>query len=91
MNLVQSPLFKRAYKKLYPIQRKIVDEQIKRLMVTPEIGTVKKQDLQGIYAHKFSVADRMYMIAYTFDPITMKLIMLGIHENFYRDLKSYLR
>lgn len=31
------------------------------------------------------------LLAYTYDPQTLKLILLGVHENFYRDLKKSLK
>lgn len=90
MNIEQKPMFKKAYKKLYPPQKKIVNEQIKKIAADPLIGTQKKQDLNDVFVHKFKMADRQYLLAYMFDPSTLTLIFLGVHENYYRDLKRRL-
>lgn len=88
MKLLQSPLFKKNYKKLHPNQKNSVKEEIKKIVANPLIGEEKKQDLKGVYVHKFKINSQLYLLAYTFDPITLTLLMLGVHENFYRDLKN---
>lgn len=90
MNLEQTPLFKRNYKKLHANQQKCVKEEIKKIVADPTIGEEKKQDLAGIFVHKFMMTNQLYLLAYSFDPVTLKLVMLGVHENFYRDLKGYI-
>lgn len=90
MEIVQSPLFKRAYKKLHGQELKTTNMAIKSIMANPEIGNEKKQDLAGIRVYKFKVSNKQFLLAYSFDPVTLKLIMLGVLENFYRDLKNYL-
>ena len=90
MILKQKPMFKRAYKKLYPNQKKLVDMAIKELMQNPNLGVQKKQDLQDVFVYKFKVLDREFLLAYMFDPETLTLVFLGVHENYYRDLKRRL-
>lgn len=90
MNIEQKPMFKKAYKKLYPPQKKIVNEEIKKISADPGIGVQKKQDLQNVFVHKFKMSDCQYLLAYMFDPETLTLIFLGVHENYYRDLKRRL-
>lgn len=90
MEIEQKPLFKRTYKKLYPAQKKIVNEEIRKIAANPEIGVQKKQDLKDVFVHKFKMEDRQYLLAYMFNPITLTLIFLGVHENYYRDLKRRL-
>lgn len=91
MNLEQTSLFKRNYKKLHEKQKSRVKEEIGKILADPTIGEEKKQDLAGVFVHKFTMTNQLYLLAYSYDPITMKLIMLGVHENFYRDLKGYIR
>ena len=87
MDIQQSLEFRKAYKKLHDRIKTAVDDEIRKIIVNPEIGVEKKQDLRGVYVHKFKIQNRQYLLAYTFDPKTLTLLMLGIHENFYRDLK----
>lgn len=91
MNIVQKLPFKQAYKKLFPHQKFIVDQEIRKICANPDIGIPKKQDLQGVYVHKFKINSQLYLLAYSFDPITLRLILLGVHENFYRNLKITLK
>lgn len=83
-------MFKRAYKKLYPQQKKLVDLAIKEIIENPSIGTQKKQDLKDIFIYKFKVLDRQFLLAYMFDPETLTLVFLGVNENYYRDFKKIL-
>lgn len=91
MELQITSVFKKTFKKLHDRQKQAIKEEIKRLMEDPTIGEEKKQDLKGIYVHKFNIDTQLYLLAYTFDPITLKLVMLGVHENFYRSLKNFLK
>lgn len=90
MQLLQKPMFKRAYKKLTPKQQARVKEEIKLIIAEPTIGVEKKQDLKGIFVHKFKISTQQYLLAYMFDPETLTLIFVGVHENYYRNLKNYL-
>lgn len=88
MDILQKPSFKRVYKKLHDNQRPAVNNAIKDLINDPTIGEEKKGDLVGIRVHKFQIQNQLYLLAYTFDPDTMTLILLGVHENFYKELKK---
>ena len=87
MEILQSLEFRKAYKKLHSNIRSVVNEQIRLIFENPNIGEEKKQDLQGIFVHKFKINNLLYLIAYTFDSSNLTLLTLGTHENFYRDLK----
>ena len=88
MEIFQSLEFRKAYKKLHGNVKQAVNEEIRKIAADPMIGTEKKQDLRGVYVHKFKIKAQQYLLAYTFDPETLTLLMLGVHENFYRDLKK---
>ena len=90
MQITQSPLFKRTYKKLKAKELTTTNAAIKAIAENPLLGSEKKQDLAGIRVYKYKVSSKQFLLAYSFDPVTLKLIMLGVHENFYRDLKTYL-
>ena len=88
MNIVQSPYFRRSYKRLHANQLTAVNAAIKRVASEPSCGEEKKGDLTGVHVHKFRVQDQLYLLAYEHDVNTLYLLAIGIHENFYRDLKK---
>ncbi|MBF0354665.1 MAG: type II toxin-antitoxin system RelE/ParE family toxin [Alphaproteobacteria bacterium] len=47
----------------------------------------KKGDLAGVYVYKFQCVAQRFLLAYEYDPATRLLLLVGTHENFYRDLK----
>lgn len=85
-----SPLFKRQKKKLTKEVIRVLDEEIKKLINYPQNGEAKRGDLQGVYVYKFKVNRQEILLAYEFDNDRLYLIMIGYHENFYRNLKSYI-
>ena len=87
MEIFQTLTFRQSYKKLHLNVRSVVNEQIQQVVENPNIGEEKKQDLQGVFVHKFKVFNQLYLLAYTFDETSLTLLNLGVHENFYRDLK----
>lgn len=88
ISVKQMPRFKRAYKKLHKKQRLHVDQAIRTIMKNPEAGQQKKGDLADIFVYKFKVQDQSFLLAYEWFPKTRILHALGVHENFYRDLKN---
>ena len=86
----QSAFFARAFKKLHKNQRNAVRLEVQKLVDNPNLGTQKKQDLSDVFVHKFKINNQLFLLAYTFEPETLDLIVLGVHENFYRDLKNYI-
>ena len=87
--VLQPPLFKRQKNKLHKWQISKLDEEVRRIIANPKIGQLKKGELAGIYVHKFKLKKDLLLLAYSFDPNSRTLIMLGSHENFYRELKKY--
>ncbi len=87
MQVLQQNSFKRAYKKLHPQQKQVVNEAVLTVCNNPKLGEQKKGDLAEIYVYKFSHQTQLFLLAYSFDPATLTLILLGTHENFYRELK----
>ena len=86
---VQTPTFKKAVKKLKPNQKKELDAAVKVLMAKPTIGELKKGDLAFLRVHKFKMNKQLTLLGYSFDDgtLTLELMALGSHENFYRDIK----
>ncbi|RJX30182.1 MAG: type II toxin-antitoxin system RelE/ParE family toxin [Oxalobacter sp.] len=87
IQVYQSTLFKRAYKRLHPKQKADVDSAVNEIVRDPTLGEGKKGDLAGVYVHKFKCNGQETLLAYEYDPATRLLLLLGSHENFYRDLK----
>ena len=87
VQVLQSAMFKRAYKRLHPHQKADVDDAVGSIVLDPTIGQAKKGDLAGVFVYKFKSNAQLILLAYEYDPETRMLLLLGSHENFYRDLK----
>ena len=87
VQVLQSAMFKRAYKRLHPHQKADVDDAVASIVQDPTIGQAKKGDLAGVFVYKFKSNAQLILLAYEYDPKTRMLLLLGSHENFYRDLK----
>ena len=90
MKIIQSPLFYRTVKKFKKNEKKNLDNQIKRIVENPNIGVQKSGALKEIFVHKFKVKTLQYLLAYRKNREQIELIMIGPHENYYRDLQKYL-
>ena len=91
MKVFQSRSFEGKIKKFSKAQKLELDEQINQIVEDPSIGTEKKGDLRGIYIHKFKIKTTQYLLAYRFADENLELIMIGPHQNYYRDLKKYIK
>lgn len=83
----QSAMFRRAYKKLHPNQKADVDDAVIDIVQNPILGEAKTGDLANIFVYKFKCNGQLTLLAYKYDPQNRFLLLLGSHENFYRDLK----
>ena len=97
MNLSRLQLFEILQHKIG-----IPDKTLKRIPDVvcddPEIGELKVGDLAGIRVHKFRFSRQEYLIAYRApkDDVPVEFLVIdfyqvGAHENFYAELKQYLR
>lgn len=88
MRVLVTPTFDRIAKKLHKQQKAVLDEAVRNIAANPVIGEEKIGDLAGIRVYKFVLSNQPILLAYRiFDQNTVKLLALGPHENFYRDLK----
>ena len=88
MPLLVTPTFSRAVKKLRPGQKAELDEAVRTIAGDPALGEAKVGDLAGVRVFKFRLNNQLCLLAYSqVDEETVKLLALGSHENFYRDLK----
>ncbi len=91
MKIYQSRIFENKIKKFSKQEKGILDEEIKKIIENPFVGEEKKGDLRGVYIHKFTIKPIQYLLSYRMINDGLELIMIGPHENYYRDLKSYLK
>jgi mRNA-degrading endonuclease RelE of RelBE toxin-antitoxin system len=91
MKVLQSRSFERKVKKFSKTQKLKLDEQVKLIVEDPAIGSEKKGDLRGICVYKFKMKTIQYLLAYRIVDENFELIMIGPHQNYYRDLKKYLK
>ena len=88
--LYKSPFRKFVKKQTRPLQLAIEDE-IEKIALNPLIGETKKGDLQGFQVHKFNFQRQNLLIAYRVIESDILFYLIGSHENFYRELKRYLK
>lgn len=72
-------------------EKDALDREVRKIAEDPGIGEEKKGDLKGVFIHKFKLKENLYLLAYRKIGADLELIMIGLHENYYRDLKGYLR
>jgi len=89
MQVIQTRQFKQSIKKLSAKQKQELDQAVKTVMNNPYVGQQKKGDLDFLWVYKFHMNNQLTLLAYSYEEqiITLTLLALGSHENFYRDLK----
>jgi len=91
MKVIQSRSFEKKVKRFRKQDKKILDKQIQRILDNSAIGQEEKGDLRGVFIHKFKIQTIQYLLSYRFVGDALELIMIGAHENYYKDLKTYLK
>ena len=91
MKIYQSRSFEKRVQKFNKAEKLKLDSEIIQIIQNPSIGTEKKGDLRGIFVHKFNLFHQLYLLAYRFSSDSLELIMIGPHQNYYRDLKTHLK
>ncbi|HIJ85742.1 MAG TPA: type II toxin-antitoxin system RelE/ParE family toxin [Magnetococcales bacterium] len=89
MRILQSCLFKNAVKRLHANQKCDLDEAVRAIAADPVIGEAKVGDLAGVRVFKFKMTHQSTLLAYEYEDAegSLRLLALGSHENFYRNLK----
>jgi mRNA-degrading endonuclease RelE of RelBE toxin-antitoxin system len=88
--VLQTRTFANNKKKLHKNQVRELDDVIFKILNDPEVGEQKKGDLLDVYVYKCKITKKLFLVAYQFNKNTLTLLMVGSHENFYRDLKKRL-
>ena len=91
MKIYQSGSFERKVKKFHKNEKSSLDNEIKKIIRDPSVGVEKKGDLKGVFVYKFKIKTALYLLSYRLVADGIELITIGSHENYYRNLKSYLR
>ncbi|WP_153448284.1 type II toxin-antitoxin system RelE/ParE family toxin [Vibrio algicola] len=88
--ILQTPTFKKAVKKLHKNQKLDLDNAVKELMKEPLLGEQKKGDLSFLRVYRFKMVKQLTLLGYSYEDgtVTLELMALGSHENFYRDVKN---
>ena len=73
--------------------RKKLNEVEDEIAIDPSLGEEKEGDLKGIRVYKFKAFDQQILLAYQVNKDKKEVIFVAVggHENFYRDLKKYLK
>ena len=99
--------FKRPFnefvKKAHKPLQLAIEDAVEAVCEKPDIGEEKVGDLAGIWVYKFKFNRLEYLMAYRppseemrrqgddKDKVTIDFYQIGSHENFYADLKRYLK
>lgn len=92
LSIVQSHSFKKAVKKLHKNQKSDLDDAVRAIADNPTLGIQKAGDLSSVRVYKFKMVKQLTLLAYQIDDgeLVLTLLMIGAHENFYRDVKLIL-
>jgi mRNA-degrading endonuclease RelE of RelBE toxin-antitoxin system len=91
MRIFQSRSFEKEVKKMSKSEKDALDREVKRIAEDASLGEKKKGDLKDVLIHKFKFKTTQYLLAYRKVSGDLELVRIGPHENYYRDLKQYLR
>ena len=94
--VVYTPIAEKYFKKLKDKELKnLFKEAIVSVRINPQIGETKSGDLRGIYGLDIYHNRTNYELAYRVSRIENGkmaiIIMAGTRENFYKELKRYMK
>ena len=85
------PRFKKYVEKLPRHLQQVILDAVEDVSADVEAGELKKGDLGEFRVYKFKMARQLILIAYKIENDSIVLYQAGPHENFYKDLKKYLK
>ncbi len=92
MRIIQSRTFEKRVGRFRKQEKKVLDKQVRKIVENPAIGQEKRGELRGVFVHKFKIHATQQLLSYRMaDAETLELIMIGPHENYYRDLTTYMK
>ena len=73
-------------------EKSVLDRQVRKIAKEPFVGQERRGELRGVFVHKFKIHATQYLLSYRMaGSSTLELIMIGSHENYYRDVTTYLK
>ena len=92
LSVIQSHSFKKSVKKLHKNQKADLDNAVRSIIENSDLGVQKVGDLASVRVYKFKMLKQLTLLAYQIDDgqLVLTLLMIGTHENFYRDVKLLL-
>ncbi len=91
MSLYYKPAFIKFMKKQSRAFQLAAEDEVLAIADVPGIGDRKKGDLAEFRVHKFKFHRQEYLIAYVDEDKDIVFYAIGTHENFYRELKRYVK
>ena len=91
MKLFYKSPFRQFVKKQSRSFQLVIEDEIENIESNPDVGKAKKGDLSGRKVHKFRFNSQHFLVAYCLRKDEMTFYMIESHENFYRNLKKYLK
>lgn len=97
--------FQQFVKKQHKPLKAAVEDAVEEVLADPSVGEFKKGDLQGVQVFKFKFQRVEYLMAYRMpafaagtgaanleiELLAVDFYKVGSHENFYEELKRYLK
>ena len=91
MRIFQAKSFEKKVKNMSKSEKDALDLEIKLIAEDSNLGEGKKGDLKDVFVHKFKLNTTQYLLAYRKVGGDLELVTIGPNENYYRDLKQYLK
>jgi hypothetical protein len=91
MDIFYKSVFRRFVKKQTRPFQLVIEDETERILKNPGIGETKRGDLAGFRVHKFTFNKQQYLLAYRMQGGDIFFYMIDTHENFYRELKRYMK
>ena len=91
MKAFYKPPFRKFVKNQIRALQLSIEDEIEKIIENPATGESKMGDLLGFRVHIFAFKKQKLLIAYKVSPDEMLFYRIGSHENFYRNLKKYLK
>ena len=89
MKISYGAQFSRSLKRLNKNQKRALDKAVMAIAANPALGNAKAGDLTGVSVYKFKTNQTRWLLAYgVVSRQEITLLVVGPHENFYRDLRK---